>query len=121
MKSLLTRAELKIMKILWRRERGFIKDILEGWDEEPKPAYNTISTIVRILQDKDFVVHKAYGRTHEYLPTISEADYRRTFVRNALESVFDRDVTSLVSTLVDEADISSSELDELKKLIENAH
>ena len=63
----LTRAEEQVMQVLWKIKKGFVKDILEHFDE-PKPAYNTVSTIVRILQDKGFVTHKAYGRTHEYYP-----------------------------------------------------
>ncbi|MEZ5000492.1 MAG: BlaI/MecI/CopY family transcriptional regulator [Bacteroidales bacterium] len=63
----LTRAEEQVMQVLWEIEKGFVRDILERFDE-PKPAYNTVSTIVRILQEKGFVGHKAYGRTHEYYP-----------------------------------------------------
>lgn len=70
----LTRAEEQVMQILWIIKKGFVKDILERIDE-PKPAYNTVSTIVRILQEKGFVSHKAYGRTHEYFPIISKSDY----------------------------------------------
>ena len=60
----LTRAEEQVMQVLWKIKKGFVKEILEHF-EDPKPAYNTVSTIVRILQDKGFVTHKAYGRTHE--------------------------------------------------------
>ena len=67
----LTRAEEEVMQVLWKIKKGFVKEILEHFDE-PKPAYNTVSTIVRILQDKGFVDHKAYGRTHEYFPVVSK-------------------------------------------------
>ena len=70
----LTRAEEQVMQVLWKIRKGFVKDILEHFDE-PKPAYNTMSTIVRISQDKGFVNHKAYGRTHEYFCVVSKKEY----------------------------------------------
>jgi len=76
------------MNIIWRLEKAFVKDILSNWDEQPPPAYNTISTIVRILADKGYVGHKAHGRTHEYFPIISRTDYQGTFLNNALTNVF---------------------------------
>ena len=75
----LTRAELEIMQILWRVERGFVNDILESMPE-PKPAYNTVSTIVRILEKKGFVAHKAFGKSHEYYPLISRTEYTSSFM-----------------------------------------
>jgi predicted transcriptional regulator len=74
----LTRAEEEIMQILWDIERGFVKDILTPMIE-PKPAYNTVSTIVRILERKGFVSHKSYGKSHEYFPIVSKDEYR-TFI-----------------------------------------
>lgn len=117
MNRLLTPLELKVMKILWRQKSAFVKDLLDSWDEEPKPAYNTVSTIVRILEEKNFVGHKAYGRTHEYYPEVSENDYQRDFMHSALANVFSGSMTSLVSTLVDSEKISSDELDKIKRLI----
>ena len=76
----LTRAEEQVMQVLWKIKKGFVKDILEHFDE-PKPAYNTVSTIVRILQDKGFVNHKAYGRTHEYYPVISKSEYSNSTLK----------------------------------------
>ena len=71
----LTRAEQEIMQVLWRIEKGFVKDVLEELPE-PKPAYNTVSTVIRILEQKGFVEHKAYGKTHEYFPAISKEKYK---------------------------------------------
>ncbi|NBP69320.1 MAG: BlaI/MecI/CopY family transcriptional regulator [Cytophagia bacterium] len=67
----LTKAEDQVMQILWQIEKGFVKDIIEKMPE-PKPAYNTVSTIVRILETKGFVNHNSYGKTHEYFPIISK-------------------------------------------------
>lgn len=120
MKKLLTPLELKVMNILWNIKSGFIKDIRENWDEEPTPAYNTISTIVRILKDKkDYISHKAYGRTHEYFPKVSKEEYQKQFLDNAVNNVFSGSLSSLVSTLVDQEQISTSELDELRSILAN--
>jgi BlaI family transcriptional regulator, penicillinase repressor len=115
--NILTPLELKVMQMLWKLEKAFVKDLLEHWQESPKPAYNTISTIVRILQEKSFITHKAYGRTHEYAPAISRETYQKQFLRNTLEKVFEGSLTSLMSTLVDDEKIEASELDEIKKML----
>ena len=69
----LTKAEEQVMQILWKIEKGFVKDIIDSMPK-PKPAYNTVSTIVRILEKKGFVGHNAYGKTHEYYPLVSKKD-----------------------------------------------
>ena len=74
----LTKAEDQVMQILWKLEKAFVKDIVEEMPN-PKPAYNTVSTIVRILETKGFVNHKAYGKTHEYFPTITKEKYTKFF------------------------------------------
>jgi len=71
-KKILTPLELKVMNTLWVLEKAFVKDILKHWDEEPAPAYNTVSTIVRILAEKGFITHKAHGRTHEELEELKK-------------------------------------------------
>lgn len=115
---ILTPLELKVMDILWQIGSGFVKDILENWREEPKPAYNTISTIVRILQnEKEMIGHRAMGRTHEYYPLLTKEEYQKFFLKNAVEKVFSGSVTSLLSALMDNDNISPDEIDELKKLL----
>ena len=117
--KMLTPLELKVMDVLWALGKGFVKDILENWPDEPRPAYNTISTIVRILQDKkDFISHEAHGRTHEYYPLISKEEYQQMFIENAVEKVFSGSVSSLVSALMDTDNVSKEELDELKRLLD---
>lgn len=120
-KKLLTPSELKAMQVLWEIERGFIKDILAHWEleaGEEMPAYNTISTIVRILEKKGFVSHKAYGRTHEYYPLISRGAYRKRFLREALNEVFEGSVRDLLSALVDDKKVDKQELEALQRLID---
>ena len=110
------------MNLMWKKEKVFVKDLISYWPRESankKPAYNTISTIVRILETKEFVGHKAYGRTHEYFPKITKAEYQRFFIQNAIEKVFSGSVSSLVSALVDEEQVSKDELDDLKKMLED--
>lgn len=123
MARLLTPLELQVMNLLWEKERVFVKDLIEAWEPDKngkKPAYNTISTIVRILEkDKGFIGYKAYGRTHEYFPLISKSDYQKTFLKNAIANVFSGSVTSLVSALVDDEKVDANELDELKRLLDD--
>ena len=83
----LTRAEEEVMQILWNIEKGMVHDVLTRFPD-PKPAYNTVSTIVRILEQKGFVSHKAYGRTHEYFPLISKKDYAKSSFRGFMTNYF---------------------------------
>ena len=92
----LTKAEDQVMQILWDLKNAFVKDIVERMPD-PKPAYNTISTIVRILETKGFVDHKAYGKTHEYFPVISKEKYTKFYLNNMLKGYFDGSFQNLVS------------------------
>jgi BlaI family transcriptional regulator, penicillinase repressor len=114
----LTRAEEQVMQVLWKIKQGFVKDILEHFDE-PKPAYNTISTIVRILQDKGFVDHKAYGRTHEYFPLISKNDYSKSHLSNFVNDYFSNSFEKMVSFFAREKGISLREMEEIMKIMES--
>ncbi|MDJ1466211.1 BlaI/MecI/CopY family transcriptional regulator [Xanthocytophaga flava] len=110
----LTRAEEEVMQILWKLNKGFVKDIIELLPE-PKPAYNTVSTIVRILETKGFVGHNAYGKTHEYYPLISKTDYTRFYFKNFLKGYFGGSFAGLVSFFAKEEDVDLKELEELLK------
>jgi len=118
----LTKAEEQIMQILWRIKEGFVKDIIEHFSE-PKPAYNTVSTIVRILEDKGFINHKSYGRTHQYLPLISKKEYTKKFANKLVQNYFSGSLKKMMSFFSEEENLSISELEELKeemdKIIEN--
>ena len=108
----LTSAEEQVMQILWNREKGFVKDILEDFPE-PKPAYNTVSTIVRILEKKGFVSHKAYGKTHEYYCVIDKKDYAQNHFRSFVKDYFGNSFSNVVSFLVKDKDMSISDLEEI--------
>ena len=115
----LTRAEEEIMRILWQLKKAFVKDILAEMPE-PKPAYNTVSTIIRILEKKEVVGYTAYGKTHEYYPLISEEEYKRFEMQQLMVNYFDNSLPNLVSFFVKENDLKSKDLDEIMKLI-NEH
>jgi BlaI family transcriptional regulator, penicillinase repressor len=113
----LTRAEEQLMQILWQLEKGFVKDIIEELPE-PKPAYNTVSTIIRILETKGFVDHKAFGKTHEYYPIISKDDYQNFATDKLMNGYFDNSVKHMFSYFVKKEKIDLKEADEIMKLIE---
>jgi BlaI family penicillinase repressor len=115
----LTRAEEEIMRILWQLKKAFVKDILAEMPE-PKPAYNTVSTIIRILEKKEVVGYTAYGKTHEYYPLISEEEYKRHEMQQLMVNYFDNSLPNLVSFFVKDNDLKTKDLDEIMKLI-NAH
>ena len=100
------------MQFLWDMDKAFVKDIVEQMPE-PKPAYNTVSTIVRILEKKGFVGYNAYGKTHEYFPLISKKDYTRTFMKNFMRNYFSGSFQEMVSFFAREDKMSVSDLDEL--------
>ncbi len=108
----LTKAEEQVMQLLWRLEKAFVKDIIEKIPE-PKPAYNTVSTIIRILEKKGFVGHNAYGKTHEYFPLVSRKEYTRSFMKNFMRNYFSGSFQEMVSFFAKEDNMSISELDEL--------
>ncbi len=108
----LTKAEEQIMQILWKIEKGFVKDIIEHF-EEPRPAYNTVSTIVRILEQKGFVDHLAYGKTHEYFPLIQKSEYQKSFLQHFMKNYFDGSFKQLVSFFSKEENLSVKDIEEI--------
>jgi predicted transcriptional regulator len=114
----LTKAEEQIMQLLWQLKEAVVKDIIELMPE-PKPAYNTVSTVVRVLEGKGFIDHKAYGNSHVYFPSISEATYRKFTFDKMMGNYFDNSYESLVSFIAHEKKLNIKQLDELSKLIED--
>ena len=114
----LTRAEEEVMQVLWKLQQAFVKDMLEYFPE-PKPAYNTISTIIRILADKGFVGHQAYGKSHQYFPIVSKSNYSKFQLKNLAAGYFSGSFKSLLSFMAEEENLSLRDIEELKKIVNN--
>ena len=106
------------MKILWKIKEGFVKDIAEHYPD-PKPHYNTISSLVRLLEEKGYVDHKAYGNTHQYFPKISRQVYRKSFIKEVVKDYFDNSYKQTVSLFIEEQNLTSEDMDELVELIQS--
>lgn len=113
----LTKAEEEIMAILWQLENAFVQDILAEYPE-PKPAYNTVSTLIRILVEKGFVDYEQLGRSHRYFPVVKKEEYKKDYLNSMLGRFFDNSYKNLVNFFSDTDDLSVAELEELKKIIE---
>lgn len=113
----LTKAEEKVMRILWQRERSIIRDLLNDFDE-PKPSYTTVATVVRVLEKKGFVKHKAYGTTYEYFPIISQEAYSDYAASNVLNKYFGGSLRQLVSFFAERKNVDIDELNEIMQEIE---
>jgi predicted transcriptional regulator len=113
----LTNKEEEVMQALWKLEKGFVKDILAELPE--KQHYNTISTIVRNLEDKSYVGYNAYGKTHQYFPLVSKEEYTKRFMNLAMKRYFNNNYKSMVSFFAQEEKISAEELREILEIIEN--
>jgi len=111
----LTRAEEQVMRILWQLGEGIVKDVIDRMPD-PKPAYNTVSTVIRVLEGKGFIDHKAYGNSYVYFPLISEETYKTFAFDKVMNNYFSNSYSSLVSFLVKEKNLSISELEELTNL-----
>lgn len=105
------------MHLVWETGRGTVSDLLEKM-EDPKPPHSTISSVVRILEKKGFVGHKAYGKTHEYFPLVEKAAYGKRSLTDVLRNYFDGSVSRLVSQLAQEEPLSQAELADLLRQLE---
>src|SRR6185312_9547962 len=114
----LTKAEEQVMQLLWQLSEAIVKDIIEKMPD-PKPAYNTVSTVVRVLEGKGFIGHKAYGNSHVYFPLVVEADYKKFTFDKMMKNYFSNSYQSLVSFIADEKKLGLRELDELTQLLED--
>ncbi|MDR0907109.1 MAG: BlaI/MecI/CopY family transcriptional regulator [Rikenellaceae bacterium] len=115
----LTRAELEIMQILWQKGKGLVHDILDSMPA-PKPAYNTVSTIVRILEKKGFVGHTAYGKTHEYYPLVGREEYTEGYMTGVLGNFFDSSLVQMMSFFAQRENVSTEEFDQIIGMLQQA-
>ena len=116
MEKQLTTAEEQLMQVLWNLEEASVKDIIEQLPE-PKPAYNTVSTIIRILETKDIVGHKAKGRGHIYFPLIKKTDYSNQSLQKLVDGYFGGSFKSMVSFFVKKNDVDLNELETILESI----
>jgi BlaI family penicillinase repressor len=113
----LTKAEEQVMQILWQLKEAIVKDIIEEM-RDPKPAYNTVSTVVRVLEGKGFIDHKAYGNSHVYFAVISDDEYKKFTFDKMMKNYFSNSYKSLVSFIADEKNLDINELNELSAMID---
>ncbi|MGB3465883.1 MAG: BlaI/MecI/CopY family transcriptional regulator, partial [Cyclobacteriaceae bacterium] len=115
----LTKAEEPVMQIIWRLKSAFVKEIISEMSV-PKPPYNTVSSIVRGLESKGFLGHKAFGKTHQYYPVITKGAYRKYVFTSMLSDYFDGSLSQVVSNFVEEKSLEPDEIDSLRKIIDQA-
>lgn len=114
----LTKAEEQLMQILWKLEKAFVKDIVAEFSE-PKPAYTTVTTIIRILVQKKFIAYKSYGKVHEYYPLVSKSEYIGMHFKSVVRNYFNDNYSGFASFFTRENDISLEELEEIRKIIDD--
>jgi predicted transcriptional regulator len=112
----LTKAEEKIMKILWNIENGFIKDIIEQYPS-PKPLYNSVSTIVRVLVQKEIIGYKAYGNSHQYYPMISKEAYSKGQMKRLVTDYYNNSLSQVVNFFTESKKLDEKELDEAMRML----
>ena len=113
----LTKAEEQVMQILWDEQEGFVKDLLQHFPE-PKPAYNTVSTIIRILEKKGFVDHHSFGKSHRYYPLVSREQYRNERFSNIMKDYFNNSMKQVLSHFGKSGSMNMKEADEIIQLME---
>lgn len=113
----LTKAEEQIMQELWKLEKAYVKDIIDELPT-PKPAYNTVSTIVRILERKGFVAHEACGKSHLYFPVVAKDNYKKAFMKHFVKDYFSNSFQNMVSFFANNKEISLNELEEIQTMID---
>lgn len=113
----LTKAEAQVMHYIWEFEKSFLKDIVEAFPE-PRPAYTTISTVIRVLVKKGYVDYNTYGKVHEYFPLVTRKEYFRKHVKSLINNHFDGSVVSFASFFTGDDAVDLGELEEIKQLID---
>ncbi len=114
----ITKAQEDILKAVWEIENGAVSDVLERL-HEPKPAYNTVATVIKVLEKKGYLSHRTYGKTNVYYALISRNDYAQQVVRSTFTGLFNRSLNQMVSPLIQNKEISLTELEELRQIVES--
>ena len=114
----LTKAEEEVMQILWELERGLVRDVIEKFPD-PKPPYNTVSTVIRVLEKKGFVDHKAYGTTYEYFPLINKEDYAKVHFNDFMKNYFNNSFPQMAAFFARENNLDMKNLEDILKMTED--
>jgi len=114
----LTKAEEQIMKVLWKLKKGLIRKVVDEY-EEPKPAYTTVATIMKILEKKGFVGKTPIANSFEYYPLISEQDYTKGFLSRFVSKYFSNSYTSMISSLSENENLSTQEIEEIISIFQD--
>lgn len=113
----LTKAEEQVMQFLWKLEKAFLKDIVDEFPE-PKPAYTTISTVIRVLVKKEFIGYNTYGKVHEYYPLVEKQDYFGNHFKGVVKNFFNGSVSKFASFFTNSKELNLSELEEIKRIVD---
>lgn len=114
----LTNREEEILQVLWNLKHAFVKEIIEHLSDEPKPHYNTISTIVRLMEDKGWVGHEVVGGSHRYFPILQKETYRKSMMPKVIQDYFDNSYKNVVSYFAKNEKLSADDLREILEMIE---
>lgn len=114
----LTKAEEQIMKVLWKLKKGLIRSVVDGYDD-PKPAYTTVATIMKILEKKGFVAKNPIANSYEYYPLISKQEYTKGFLHRFVNKYFSNSYTSMISSLSENENLSTKEIEEIISLFQD--
>jgi predicted transcriptional regulator len=114
----LTKAEEQLMKVLWKLERAIIRNVVDEYDD-PKPAYTTVATIMKILENKGFVDKTPIGNTYEYFPLISKKDYTKGFINRFVGKYFSNSYKSMISSLTENENLSAKEMEEIIEIFQD--
>jgi predicted transcriptional regulator len=112
----LTHAELEVMQILWEKKKALVREVLDEMPE-PKPAYNTVSTVIRVLEKKGFVNHKAFGTTYQYFPLVRKKEYTKGYMDTVMTNFFGGSIHQMLSFFNDTKSVSISELEEIIRMM----
>lgn len=113
----LSNSEEQLMQVLWKQKRAIMKDLIEAYDD-PKPATTTIATLLKRMQDKNFVDYVQVGRSREYFPLVRKKDYFSKHVNGLIKNFFNNDAAQFASFFTEATDLSKEELEKLKKMID---
>ena len=113
----ITNAQEEVLRALWQINDGAVSDVLSQL-ADPKPAYNTVATVIKVLEKKKYIAHRSYGKTNVYYPLISKKQYAQHMIGNSVKDFFNSSISQLVSAFVNQKEISINELEEIKNLVE---